>query len=129
VERKFYDNFTENSKRREKGKMTKTRKIKFIITAVRWFDKVNGNTYHSCWIERVRDGACLATGMHYGYDEQYKQTALARMLAEKWIPAKYGHRHENGSTDLYRYERDNNYPIHWSVRAGLKRECLANGML
>ena len=27
------------------------------------------------------------------------------------------------------YERENNYPILWTVSDGLKRECVANGKL
>ena len=36
--------------------MEKKREIKFVCYAVRWFDRINGNTYHSVRVERVKDG-------------------------------------------------------------------------
>ncbi len=102
------------------------RKIKYIVNAVKWFDKVNGNTYHSVRITRLRDGKTIttATPYQYGYGEHYRQTALALMAKEKWLPVKY-----RGEHDRYKYEMDNNYPIMWEVRDGLKREMIANGTL
>lgn len=99
------------------------RTIKFVVTAARWFDKVNGNTYHSVRIERVRDGKIIAHEWTYGYDDHYKQTALKLMADNKWLPVKY-----RGS-DRYRYNMDNNYPIEWNVTDGLKRDMVANGQL
>jgi len=48
------------------------REIKFIVVAVRWFDKENGNTYHSCHITRIKDGAVLLCPFQYGYEEHYR---------------------------------------------------------
>lgn len=93
---------------------------KFICHAARWFDKVNGNTYHSVRITRFSDGATLYGPMEYGYENQYQTTALSLMAANKWIPRKY---REN----IWKYERENGYPILWEVRDGLKRECIENG--
>lgn len=45
----------------------KTRKIKFVCNAVRWFDKINGNTYHSVRITRIKDGKVIADQFQYGY--------------------------------------------------------------
>lgn len=46
----------------------------FVVIARRWFDKVNGNTYHS--VEVYRDGVLLErVPFVYGYGEQYDQTA------------------------------------------------------
>ena len=109
---------------------TKTNKpkprIKFIAIACRWFDRVNGNTYHSVRITRCRDGAILACPMTYGYGECYKQTALEAMGKTKWLPVKYRGPATHGSR-AFDYERENNYPISWSVSDGLKRDCVANG--
>lgn len=45
------------------------------IIGRRWFDKVNGNTYHS--VEVWQDGKQLARApFTYGYGQQYQQTAL-----------------------------------------------------
>ena len=98
------------------------RKIKFGVNACRWFDKVNGNTYHSVRITRYRDGATIVGAFRYGYGYHYRQTALSIMAENKWLPVKYRDRDAQ-----FRYEVDNNYPIIWHVSDGLKRDCIANG--
>lgn len=95
------------------------REIKFVCNAVKWRDKVNGNTYHSCHITRCSDGSIITVPFTYGYGEHYRQSALTRMSEVGWIPEK----------EPYCYERDNNYPILWNVSEGLKRDCVANGKL
>jgi len=105
------------------------RQIKFIANGVRWFDKVNGNTYHSVRITNTKTGETLVAPMQYGYDDAYRQTALQTMFEAGWIPKKYGKEHSNGSTNLYSFERENGYPIEWQVRDSLKRDCIANGTL
>ena len=98
-------------------------KIKFVVIAVKWFDKANGNTYHSIRAFRCSDGAVITAPLQYGYGRQYEQTALNAMNRAGWLPEEYK---DDG---LYRYERDNNYPILWSVTDGLKRDCVENGKL
>lgn len=102
------------------------RKIKFIAKVVRWFDKVNGNTYHSVQVQRVRDGKTIYCQFQYGYGEQYKHTALVAMAENKLLPKQY-RKDKDGTVNYYRYERENNYPIEWIVTDGLKRDCVANG--
>ena len=97
------------------------RKIKFICNAVRWFDRINGNTYHSVRVTRCSDEKVITHNMTYGYGEHYRQTALEIMAKNKWMPVRY--RGDNA----YLYERENNYPIEWHVVDGLKRDCIANG--
>lgn len=104
-----------------------SRKIKFIANACKWFDKVNGNTYHSVRITRTNDGAVIYCPYTYGYGDQYKQTALTAMEKAGWLPRKYRGHSQSGIPTAYDYERENNYPIHWSVSSGTKRECIANG--
>lgn len=82
------------------------RKIKFVVYAARWFDRVNGNTYHSVRVVRVRDGEVIAAPIQYGYGDHYRQTALKIMAEAKWLPVKYRDRDAR-----YRYERENEYPI------------------
>jgi len=98
------------------------RKIKFMAHGQRWFDRVNGNTYHSVKITRLKDNKTIYCPFQYGYDDHYKQTALEAMATAKWLPVKYRDK------DKWLYERENNYPIAWSVNDSLKRECIANGM-
>jgi len=97
-------------------------KIRFVCHAVRWTDKVNGNTYHSVRVTRCKDGATVNSSMQYGYGEQYRQTALNLMGNVRWLPVAYR------GKDSYLYERENNYPIQWIVTDGLKRDCIANTM-
>jgi len=96
-------------------------KVLFVGNAVKWFDKVNGNTYHSVKITRVKDGKELYCEFQYGYGESYRDTALTAITENNWLPKKYTK--ENN----YLYERENNYPILWEVSDGLKRECKENG--
>lgn len=104
-------------------------KVKFSANAIKWFDKVNGNTYFSVRITNNKTGETITTPYEYGYEDQYKQSALARMYVRGWIPLRYGKKHKNGSDNLHMYERENDYPILWNVAWGLKRDCKANGEL
>lgn len=99
------------------------RKIKFVCKAVKWFDRINGNTYHSVRITRREDGSVIAGAFTYGYGDHYQQTALKEMLKNKWLPKKYN------KDNLWNYQRENNYPILWDVSQGLKRNCVSNGIL
>jgi len=50
-----------------------------IIDGRKWFDKVNGNTYHGVTVtikHKTGDDIILNSGMVYGYGEQYIQTAI-----------------------------------------------------
>jgi hypothetical protein len=98
------------------------RQIKFICIACRWFDKVNGNTYHSVRVTRVKDNKTIVHPIIYGYGDHYRQSALEIMDKAGWVPEKY-------KKELYMYERENNYPIYWDCRDGLKRDCVSNGIL
>ena len=98
------------------------RRIKFIAHAARWFDRQNGNTYHSVRVTRCRDGKVISCPMEYGYIDCYRQTALAAMAKAKWLPLAWRERDK-----VYTYERENGYPIDWNVADGLKRDCERNG--
>ena len=98
-----------------------TSKLQFICKAVKWFDKVNGNTYHSVKVTRCSDGAIVTSKFDYGYGEQYKQSAYCAMEKAGWLPKEYT------VDNAYKFERENEYPIEWIVTSGLKRECIANG--
>ena len=104
------------------------RKIKFICRACRWFDKANGNTYHSVRVTRCKDGATIYGAWSYGYGSQYQQTALTLMAEHKWLPVKYRSTDMRADLNILTYERDNHYPIVWNVTDGLKRDMVANGI-
>ena len=99
------------------------RVIKFTVITKKWFDRVNGNTYHSVRCVRMRDKAIVVGPFQYGYGESYRQTALAMMAKAGWLGSiKY-----RDFDAQFQYEREKNYPILWTVSDGLKRDCVANG--
>lgn len=107
--------------------MEKTRKILFVVNAVRWFDRINGNTYHSVNVTRCHDGKTIYHPITYGYGDSYRQTALEIMDKEGFLPVEYTGKNDNKHNKHYLYERENNYPIMWNVSDGLKRDCIENG--
>lgn len=100
------------------------RKIMFVCNAIKWFDKVNGNTYHSVKITRCKDNKVIVGAFQYGYGNHYQQTALEEMQKAGFLPKKY-----NDKKEIWNYERENNYPISWNVTNGLKRDCIDNGKI
>jgi hypothetical protein len=108
-----------------------TNKIQYVANAVRWFDKMNGNTYHSVQITRVLDGNTIYCPYQYGYGEQYRHTALVEMVKNGWLPEVYVSNPNHipkGKKGYYLFERENNYPILWNVTDGLKKDCIKNGI-
>lgn len=103
------------------------RKIKFIIQVAEWWDKVNGNTYHSCRITRTSDGKTISCPYRYGSGEHYRHTALNAMADSKWLPVKYRGTEDRGDRSFFHYERENNYPIFWIQNHGTKKEMIALG--
>jgi hypothetical protein len=103
-------------------------KYEFTANAVRWFDRANGNTYHSVRITDNETGNTIYCPYQYGYDEHYRQTALVAMRENNWIPEKYtADLNDHKTPSVFMYERENNYPINWIVSDGLKRDCIKNG--
>ena len=50
-------------------------KHQYVILAKKWFDKINGNTYHS--VKLFQDGKLIGhEPFTYGYSNHYEQTAL-----------------------------------------------------
>lgn len=55
--------------------------VRYIIQGRRWFDKVNGNTYHSVSIVDTKTNDIVYdSGMVYGYDDAYRQTAINYLI-------------------------------------------------
>lgn len=71
----------------------------------------------------MSDSAVIVGQFQYGYGDQYRWTATKAMLDAGWLPEKYS------ESNYSYYERENNYPILWSVSDGLKRDCVSNGRL
>lgn len=58
------------------------------LIARRWFDRKAGNTYHSVTV--LIDGTEVHTsGMHYGYDRHFEQTALEWLLYSEKVPQSF----------------------------------------
>lgn len=53
--------------------------IKFIIVGKKWFDKVNGNTYHSARVYDLDRHIVAAAPLEYGYGDQYIYSAFNAM--------------------------------------------------
>lgn len=86
--------------------MKATTQPTFHIAARRWFDRRNGNTYHSVTI--FQSGTIVAEApLEYGYGEHYLQTATDLLRNLGTLPAPV--QHSNGSTE----------PLwQWAERAG-----------
>ena len=53
--------------------------IKYIIVGKKWFDKVNGNTYHSARVYDLEMKCVAVASYEYGYGEQYVYSAFNAM--------------------------------------------------
>jgi hypothetical protein len=55
-------------------------KNSYVFLVKKWFDKANGNTYHSVEYHDFNTGETISSGRVYGYGDHYKQTAYAMMV-------------------------------------------------
>jgi len=92
--------------------------IRFVVHAVKWRDRRYGNTYHSVRVYRTDTGEVLAVPMQYGYEDQYRQTALGAMRRRGWITPPPGE-----------HLVDGDYATLWIVADGKKQECVNHGQL
>lgn len=79
-----------------------------IIDARRWFDRPNGNTYHAVTVtvkHARRPDTVLQSGMHYGYGEQYYQTAHALLQKAGYFADTGTHRDYSDFLDHMRNNR------------------------
>jgi hypothetical protein len=67
-----------NSKPKEKKISSRP---KYLIEGYRWFDKINGNTYHTIRITDLDTGETIykSPTIQYGYDDHYRQTAYEEL--------------------------------------------------
>ena len=54
----------------------------YVFLVKKWFDKVNGNTYHSVEYHDFDTGKTITSGRVYGYGDHYKQTAYEMMVKQ-----------------------------------------------
>lgn len=56
--------------------------IKYIVEGLKWFDKANGNTYHAVNITNAETNKLIfSSGLTYGYDDQWKHTAIDGLIS------------------------------------------------
>lgn len=78
-----------------------------IIDGRKWFDRVNGNTYHGVTVtikHNKGDDLILHSGRVYGYGEQYIQTAIELIQKAGYLlglPKRYETESEYGKCQEY----------------------------
>ena len=76
--------------------------VKYIIEGRRWFDKINGNTYHTIAITSTKDNKLIyESPFTYGYDDQYRQTALDYLIKENILKESDRFNHDLIRQTLY----------------------------
>ena len=97
------------------GKNNKAENAIFI-KGRRWFDRINGNTYHSVTIEFANGRESIYVPMTYGYEDQYLSTAIEALKKAKII--------RKVSSVWQTFERltKRGITVYKSVTDGLKRE-------
>lgn len=92
--------------------MTSKAEVKAItILGRRWFDKVNGNTYHTSQI--MVDGVTVhTTPFSYGYGDHYVQSASEWLNANGYV--KLGQYPNGNYKPLWQYCGDNGINFEYS---------------
>lgn len=109
-------------------KTTKMRKQRLkkgdnvFVIGRRWFDRVNGNTYHTAEVE-VNGIYVGKSRMTYGYDEQYLETAKEILLQKYDLPTGM-----NENSPLWRL-REYGVVLNKSVIDGKKRDLEVGGFM
>jgi hypothetical protein len=111
-------NINEKTKKMRKQKLKKGDTVSVI--GRRWFDRVNGNTYHTAEVE-VNGTTLGKSPMTYGYDDQYLETAKEILLEQYDFPRGMTER-----SPMWQL-RDNGVTFKKSVTDGLKRDLAKGG--
>jgi hypothetical protein len=94
---------------KEMKNTSKGRKI-IHVSARKWFDKVNGNTYHSVAVT-LPDGTVRTVGQTYGYGTQYEETAIRLVTPDGSYP-----KHPNGNPKpAWKWYEENGYQVIYDV--------------
>jgi len=92
--------------------------VSIMVIGYRWFDRVNGNTYHSAMV--YFDGQAVARApFQYGYGDQYVSSALEIIRKAGLLDCPEG-------TPLWQYCRDNGITFTYQAHDGLKRDAMRN---
>jgi len=78
---------------------------KYLIEGYRWFDKVNGNTYHTVVITDLDKNEIIYKSPHemYGYEEQWQHTAYDKLKKMGLVKEEDRFKHElNRNRFIYR---------------------------
>ena len=111
-------NINEKTNKMRKQKLKKGDTV--TIYGKRWFDRVNGNTYHTAEVE-VNGTTLGKSPMTYGYDEQYLETGKEILLEHYDLPRGMTER-----SPMWQL-RDNGVTFSKYVSDGLKRDLAKGG--
>jgi hypothetical protein len=111
-------NINNITKKMRKQKLKKGDTV--TIYGKRWFDRINGNTYHTAEVE-VNGTTLGKSPMTYGYDEQYLQTGKEILLKHYDLPRGMTER-----SPMWQL-RDYGVTLTKYVSDGLKRELAKGG--
>ena len=68
---------------------------KYVINGFKWFERVNGNTYHNVNIIDVETNTLIvSSGMVYGYGSQWEHTAYDALIKLGLVNEEDRHNHE-----------------------------------
>ena len=75
---------------------------KYIVNGYKWFDKLNGNTYHAVNIVNTKTKKIIfSSGLTYGYGEQWRYTALNGLISLGLWDKKDLHNHDKIREEIY----------------------------
>ncbi len=96
-----------------------------VIIGRLWFDRVNGNTYHSAQV--LADGVPVAIApFQYGYGDQWQYSAAEALEKAELMPGR--EHHSNGSAEpLWSWCRRQDIAFNYTSAHCTKRECVAFG--
>ena len=76
--------------------------IRYIIEGRRWFDKINGNTYHTVFIVNTGTNKQIyESQVTYGYGDQYRHTAIDWLIANNYLKETDRFNHELMRDEFY----------------------------
>ena len=69
--------------------------MKLLIEGFEWFDKINGNSYHTIRITNLKDNCVIykSNCIVYGYGDQYQHTAYEELISLKLVKKEDEYNH------------------------------------
>jgi len=70
--------------------------IKYLIEGFEWFDKINGNSYHTIRITDLNKNEVIykSDNIVYGYGNQYEHTAYKKLIGLGLVKKEDEYNHE-----------------------------------